>query len=444
MAQSSAAPEDPAASRGISRRTQSEIYRAGISGTRPRIPVDADVLEATARKALSAEAFAYIAGGAGAERTVAANRVAFGRWQVWPRPLRDVSSRDLSIEFLGVRRPTPLVLAPLGVMELAHADADVAVARAAASLGVPYALSNQASVTMEQVADAAPAAPRLFQLYWSASDELNASLLRRAEASGCEAIVVTLDTHLLGWRTRDLDLAYLPFTRGMGIAQYTSDPVFQQLVRERVRRGPDAAAPPAPPVRLTPQTVAAGVKIARKGAALTGGGLRENLRSPLPRAAVETFLDVFSTPALTWDDLAKAREWTTLPILLKGIVHPDDASRAVDVGADGVWVSNHGGRQIDQSVPTLEALPAVVERIGGRVPVIFDSGVRQGSDAFIALALGATAVAIGRPYAYGLGIAGEDGVREAVRNILAELDITLGLSGHTSIAEVGRGALREV
>jgi lactate 2-monooxygenase len=444
MVQSIDAPHDPAAARGISRRTQSDVYRAGISGTKPRVPVDAERLEATARRALSAEAFAYIAGGAGAERTVRANAAAFDRWQVWPRPLHDVATRDLSIDLFGRRRPTPLVLAPLGVMELAHGDADLAVARAAASLGVPYAISNQASFPMEEIRDAAPDGSRLFQLYWSADDDLNASLLRRAEASGCEAVVVTLDTHLLGWRTRDLDLAYLPFTRGMGIAQYTSDPVFQQLVRERVRRGPDAAAPPAPPVRLTAQTVAAGVKIARKGAPLTGGTLRENLRSPLPRAAVETFLEVFSTPALTWDDLAKAREWTTLPIVLKGVVHPDDAARAVDVGADGVWVSNHGGRQIDQSVPTLDALPGVVERVAGRVPVIFDSGVRQGSDAFIALALGATAVAIGRPYAYGLGIAGEEGVRETVRNILAELDITLGLSGHTSIADVGRSALREV
>jgi lactate 2-monooxygenase len=454
MAQGSAAPpDDPvAASRGVSRRAQSEIYRAGISGTRPRVPVDADALEAAARKALSAEAHAYIAGGAGAERTVAANRAAFERWQVWPRPLRDVSSRDLSIDFLGVRRPTPLLLAPLGVMELAHPAADLAVARAAASLGVPYTLSNQASVPMEKVRGAAPTGSRLFQLYWSASDELNASLLRRAEASGCEAIVVTLDTHLLGWRTRDLDLAYLPFTRAMGIAQYTSDPVFQQLVRERSRsstaaasEGTDAAAEPAPPVRLTPKAVAAGVRIARKGAALTGStSMRDNLRSPLPRAAVETFLDVFSTPALTWDDLAKARQWTSLPIILKGIVHPDDAIRALDAGMDGIWISNHGGRQIDQSVPTLEVLPTIVERVAGRVPIVFDSGVRQGSDVFIALALGATAVALGRPYAYGLGIAGEAGVREVVRNVLAELDITLGLSGNTSVTELDRHALREV
>lgn len=450
MAQSSSggsvAPQDPVAtSRGISRRTQSEIYRAGISGTRPRVPVDADALEAAARKALSPEAFAYIAGGAGAERTVAANRAAFGRWQVWPRPLRDVSERDLSIDFLGARRPTPLLLAPLGVMELAHGGADVAVARAASSLGVPYVLSNQASVPMEDVADAAPTVPRLFQLYWSASDELNASLLRRAEASGCEAVVVTLDTHLLGWRTRDLDLAYLPFTRGLGIAQYTSDPVFQQLVRERVRSQSAAPADPASAVRLTPKTVVAGVSIARKGEALTGSrSVRDNLRSPLPRAAVETFLDVFSTPALTWDDLAKARQWTNLPILLKGIVHPDDAIRALDAGMDGIWISNHGGRQIDQSVPTLEVLPMIADRIAGRVPIVFDSGVRQGSDVFIALALGATAVALGRPYAYGLGIAGEEGVREVVRNVLAELDITLGLSGHIAVADLGREALRQV
>ena len=441
MVTSSVAPDDPAASRGISRRTQSDIYRAGISGTRPAVPIDAVALKAAARKALSAEAFAYIAGGAGAERTMTANRDAFRRWQVWPRPLRDVAQRDLGVDFLGTRRPTPLLLAPLGVMEMAHADADLAVARAAAALGVPYTLSNQASFPMEQVVDAAPGGSRLFQLYWSASDDLNRSLLARAEASGCEALVVTLDTHLLGWRTRDLDLAYLPFTRGMGIAQYTSDPVFQQLVRER------AAAPKgdAPAVKVTPKAVAAALTIARKGAPLTdGGSLRDNLRSPLPRAAVETFLDVFSTPALTWGDLAKAREWTSLPIILKGIVHPDDARAALDAGVDGLWISNHGGRQIDQSVPTLDVLPEIAERVAGRVPIVFDSGVRGGADAVIALALGATVVALGRPYAYGLGIAGETGVREVVRNVLAELDITLGLAGLTAVDQLDRDTLRAV
>jgi lactate 2-monooxygenase len=291
---------------------------------------------------------------------------------------------------------------------------------------------------MERVAASAPGGARLFQLYWSASDELNASLLRRAEAAGAEAIVITLDTHLLGWRTRDLDLGYLPFTRGMGIAQYTSDPVFRELVRARAGSSTGGS-----PVRVTPKTIAAGISIARHGAAVTGSpSLRGNLRSPLPRLAVETFLDVFSTPALTWDDLAKARTWTSLPLILKGIVHPEDAERAVDAGLDGVWVSNHGGRQIDQSVPTLEVLPAIVERVAGRVPVVFDSGVRGGADAFIALALGATTVALGRPYAYGLGIAGEAGVREVIRNVLAELDVTLGLAGLAAIREVDASALR--
>lgn len=433
------APDDPAAMRGIGRRAQSEIYRAGISGARPAVPVHPDALEQAARKALSSAAYAYIAGGAGSGRTMMANRAAFDRWQVWPRPLRDVSDRDLSTTFLGAKRPTPLLLAPLGVMEMAHPRADLAVARAAASLGVPYTLSNQASFPMEQVADAAPAGARLFQLYWSASDELNASLIARAEASGCEAIVVTLDTHLLGWRTRDLDLGYLPFTRGLGIAQYTSDPVFQELVRERAR-----AAGPAPSVRMTPKTVAAGISMARKASPITGTGVREGLGSPLPRAAVETFLDVFATPALTWDDLAKAREWTSLPIILKGIVHPDDAMRAIDAGLDGVWVSNHGGRQIDASVPTLAVLPEIVDRVAGRAPVVFDSGVRGGADAFIALALGATMVAIGRPYAYGLAVGGEAGVREVVRNVTAELDITMGLAGLTAIGEIDRDAVRRV
>lgn len=441
-AMSTVAPDDPAAAaRGISRRTQSDIYRAGISGTRPAVPVRPAALKAAARRAMSAEAFAYVAGGAGSERTVAADRAAFDRWQIWPRPLRDVASRDLSIDFLGRRRPTPLLLAPLGVMEIVHTDADSAAARAAAALGVPYTLSNQASQPMEQVCQAAPGGAHLFQLYWSASDELNASLLRRATDAGCEAIVVTVDTHLLGWRTRDLDLAYLPFTRGLGIAQYTSDPVFQDLVRARAR----AASGPAPKVKLTPRAIAAGLSIARKGAAVTGStGIRDNLRSPLPRAAVETFLDVFATPSLTWDDLARARAWTDLPILVKGIVHPDDAARALDAGADGVWVSNHGGRQIDRSVPTLAVLPEIASRVAGRVPIVFDSGVRGGADVFIALALGATAVALGRPYAYGLGIAGEAGVAEVVRGVLAEFDLTLGLAGHSSVAEVGRDSLRDV
>ena len=426
--------------RGYGRATQSEVYRAGLSGTRPAVPVDLDALERAARKAVSSEAFAYLAGGAGAEATMAANRAAFTRWQIWPRVLRDVSSRDLSIELLGRRRATPFVLSPIGVAEMAHADADVAVGRAAAALDVPYVLSNQASRPMEEVAAAMGSRSRWFQLYWSSSDDLNASFARRAEAAGCEAIVVTLDTHLLGWRTRDLDAAYLPFTRGQGIAQYTSDPVFAELVRERVARGDGGGPRP----KVTPTLLASAFAIARSGAhtRLVDGGVREALRSPLPRAAVETFLDVFSDPSLSWDSLAKLREWTSLPVLLKGIMHPDDAARALDHGVDGLVVSNHGGRQIDGSVATLDVLPEVVERAGGRVPVILDSGIRGGADAFRALALGATAVGIGRPYAFGLAVAGSDGVREVVRNHIAEFDLTMGLAGHRSVAEIGPDSLR--
>jgi lactate 2-monooxygenase len=280
---------------------------------------------------------------------------------------------------------------------------------------------------------------RWFQLYCGAVDELNASFVRRAEASGCEAIVVTLDTHLLGWRSRDLDLAYLPFTRGLGIAQYTSDPVFADLVRDRAARGGGGARP-----KVTPKLLASALSIARTGARtpLVDGGVRAALRSPLPRAAIETFLDVFSNPALGWGDLARLREWTRLPVLLKGVVHPDDAEQALDHGVDGLVVSNHGGRQIDGSVATLAALPEIVERVGGRVPIVVDSGVRGGADAFKALALGATAVGIGRPYAYGLAIAGEDGVREVVRNHIAELDVTMALAGCRSVAEIGPDTLR--
>ncbi len=425
--------------RGYVRAVQSEVFRAGVSGRKPAVPVDAAALERAAGKAIPPEAFAYLAGGAGSEATMAANRAAFGHWQIWPRVLRDVGSRDLSIELLGRRRATPFLLSPIGVAELAHADADVAVGRAAAALEVPYVLSNQASRPMEEVAAAMGDAARWFQLYWSASDELNASFLRRAEAAGCEAIVVTLDTHLLGWRTRDLDAAFLPFTRGQGIAQYTSDPVFAELVRERVARGGGGGARP----RVTPTLLASALSIARSGAGtlLVEGGVRDALRSPLPRAAVETFLDVFADPTLTWESLAKLREWTTLPVLLKGVVHPDDASRALDHGVDGLVVSNHGGRQIDGSVATLDALPGIVERVAGRVPVVLDSGVRGGADAFKALALGATAVGIGRPYAYGLAVAGADGVREVVRNHIAELDVTMALAGHRAVAEIGGTSL---
>jgi len=413
------------------REAQSAIYRAGVAGRTPRIPVGFTALERAAERRMSRAAFAYVAGSAGLERTDRADTAAFGSHRIVPRVLRDVSSRDLCIELFGRHRPTPLLLAPIGVLDLAHPSADSGAARAAAALGIPAMLSNQASTPMETVArdmDAvSQGASRWFQLYWSSSNELVESLVSRAERSGCEAIVVTLDTHVLGWRPRDLDLGYLPFSRGRGIAQYTSDPVFLRLVRERI-----AAGHPRERTPVTPATIASFASILRHHP----GRLRDNLRSAEPLAAIETFLDVFANPALTWADLAFLRERTALPIVLKGVLHPDDAVRAIDAGMDAVQVSTHGGRQIDNEQPALDALPRVVEAVAGRIPVLFDSGVRSGADAVVALALGARAVAIGRPYVYALALAGEAGVRELLRNTIAELDITLGLAGVRSVAEL--------
>jgi lactate 2-monooxygenase len=326
-----------------------------------------------------------------------------------------------------------LLVAPIGVQELAHPDADLATARAAAAAGVPMIFSTQASVPMEATAAAMGDAERWFQLYWSSNDELVESFVTRAEKSGCSAIVVTLDTHVLGWRTRDLDLAYLPFARGLGIAQYTSDPVFTRLVADRVAN-PVPAERPKPTVGAL-RTLAS---ISRHHP----GSFWSNLRAAEPRAAVEVFLDVFSRSSLTWDDLAFLRERTSLPILLKGLQHPGDATRALYAGVDGIIVSNHGGRQVDGAVASLEALPQIVAQVGDRVPVLFDSGIRGGADIFKALALGARAVCVGRPYLYGLALAGERGVRAVLDNLIAELDLTMALTGCRTLADITPDALR--
>ncbi len=413
------------------RERQSEIYLGGAVGRRPRVPFDSAKLEEAARAAMSPEAFAYVAGGAGAEETMRANRAAFERRQIVPRMLRDVSACDTSVQLLGSKLPAPILLAPIGVLEMARRDGDLAVARAAAAERVPMIFSNQASRPMEECARAMGDAPRWFQLYWSTSNALVKSFVRRAEACGCGAIVLTLDTTMLGWRVRDLDLAYLPFLRGKGIAQYTSDPVFQELVA--------AAPPPAG----SPKITLAALRTLFELAHAYPGGLLANLRSARPRAAVRLFVETYSRPSLAWDDLPFLRELTALPILLKGILHPDDARRSLEYGVDGIIVSNHGGRQVDGTIASLDALPGVIEAVGGRVPVLLDSGIRGGADAFKALALGAKAVLVGRPYVYGLAVAGEAGVREIIQNVMADFDLTLGLSGCASVAEIGPDMLAE-
>ena len=424
----------------IGRKRQREIYVAGVAGHLPAVPVGQAELERAAQAAMSRDAWAYVAGGAGRESTLDANHAAFEHWRIVPRVLRDVEQRDFSIELFGQRLPSPLLLCPIGVLEMAHRDADLAVAKAAAALRVPYIFSNQASVPMETCAAAMGEAPHWFQLYWSRSNELVESLVRRAEACRCSAIVLTLDTTMLGWRPRDLDLGSLPFLRGQGIAQYTSDPVFRaQLGGANFPDEPRPADGSSGTTRPTINLASLAVALAQK--ANFPGGLLKNLTSSAPRAAVQRFMTTYSRPSLQWDELQFLRQLTKLPILLKGVLHPDDAKRALAAGMDGLIVSNHGGRQIDGEIASLDALPAVAEVANGKIPVLLDSGVRGGADVFKALALGATAVCLGRPYVYGLAIAGQRGVEEVIGNVLAEFDLTLGLAGYRNGREITAGAL---
>lgn len=409
---------------------QKEIYLKGFAGVLPAVPVDPAELEARAKKAMSPEAYAYIAGGAGLESTVVSNRSDFESLKIVPRMLRDTSGRDTSVTLFGQRLPSPLLLSPVGVLEMVHPEADLAVGRAAAALGVPYIFSNQASRPMEEVAAVMGDSHRWFQLYWSKSNDLVASFVQRAEKIGCGAIVVTLDTTHLGWRTRDLAIAYLPFLEGKGIAQYTSDPVFQRLMDEP---SPALARP-----RVTLSLLSGLVKMVN---AYPGSGFLRKLKSGRPQKAVQKFTAIYSNPALTWKDLSFLRQHTKLPILLKGILHPDDAAMALDHGVDGLIVSNHGGRQVDGSISTIAALPAIAQRVNGRVPVVLDGGVRGGADMFKALALGATAVCIGRPYVYGLTLAGQAGVEEVLKNLMADFYFTMGLSGVNSVKEITRDTL---
>jgi lactate 2-monooxygenase len=377
---------------------QYEIYGRGLAGERPQVPVSARELEERARERLSPEAFGYVAGGAGSETTMRANLRAFERWEIVPRMLRDVSTRDLGVTLLGSSMPAPLLLAPIGVQAIVHPDAELAVGRAAAALGLTAILSTAASNTIEDVAEAMGPAGRWYQLYWPKDRELAASFIARAARAGYGAIVVTLDTWMLGWRPRDLQHAYLPFLEGEGIANYLSDPVF----RAELERTPEED----------------------------------------PAAAIGQWAYQFSNPAVTWADLAWLREQTDLPIVLKGILHEDDARRALDAGVDAIVVSNHGGRQVDGAIGALDALPPVREAVGREFPLLFDSGIRTGADVLKALALGADACCLGRPFVWGLALGGQAGVEHVLRWLLGELDLSLALSGYTSLEQLDASALK--
>jgi L-lactate dehydrogenase (cytochrome) len=329
-----------------------------------------------------------------------ANLEAFAKWRIVPRMLREVTGRDVTATVLGRTMPLPILTAPVGVLTLAHPDGEVAVARAAARVGVTSIVSTASANPMEEVAAAAPDASRWYQLYWPRDPEIAESFVRRAERAGYGAIVVTLDTWTLGWRPRDLELAHLPFLRGVGVAQYFSDPVF----RSKLARPPE-----------------------------------ESLEAA--RDAIMFWAGLFGNPALRWADLRMLRGWTSLPIVVKGIAHPDDARAALDAGAAGVVVSNHGGRQVDRAVASLDALPAIADAVGASATVLFDSGIRCGADVLIALALGADAVLVGRPYVYGLALGGEAGVEHVLRMLLGDLDASLALAGYRAVRDLNRSAL---
>ena len=417
--------ESGSSSKAFSRRRQSEIFLGRLRGRKRSVPISFDRLRSEAKKKLSKEAYAYIAGSAGRETTKSANRREFERWRIVPRMLRDVSQPDTGIELFGNRYPSPFLLAPIGVLEMAHPEADLAVGRAAADENIPFIFSSQASVPMERCGEAMGSSPRWFQLYWSTSNELVESFVHRAENCGCEAIVLTLDTTMLGWRPRDLDLDYLPFLRGKGIAQYTSDPVFREMADNLDTDEEDSP-------KLTLESLKALVQMAKN----YPGSFWGNLFSERPRKAVKTFIETYSRPSLTWDDLSFLRSLTELPIILKGIVNGEDARRAMNHHMDGIIVSNHGGRQVDGAISSLQALRSVVSAIDGQIPILFDSGIRSGADMFKAIALGADAVLLGRPYVYGLALAGEEGVGEIIRNYRADFELTMALSGCRSVDEI--------
>jgi lactate 2-monooxygenase len=368
-------------------QVQNEIY---ITGESPW-PVGAEAWEAKAEDVLDDGPFGYIAGGAGAESTMRANREAFERRRIRPRMLAGNVERDLSVEVLGTPSPVPFFLAPVGVLSIAHADGELAPARAAAALGIPFILSSAASHSMEEIAEAMGDAPRWFQLYWVNDREICESFVSRATAAGYGAIVVTLDTLTLGWRPRDLRNAYLPFLSGQGCAQFFNDPVF----RARLAKPPE--------------------------------------EDMLTAAAM--MLATFPNLRLTWDDLAWLRGQTKLPLLVKGVLTAEDARRALDAGVDGIAVSNHGGRQVDGAVAALDALVEVREAVPDS-PLLMDGGIRCGADVLKALALGADAVLVGRPYVYGLAVGGQDGVAAVLTQLAAEADLTLALMGGRSARDL--------
>ncbi|WP_412899324.1 alpha-hydroxy-acid oxidizing protein [Bacillus sp. 1P02SD] len=367
------------------------FYESADSGATV-LPVSYTEWEKRAKEKLAVGPFGYVNGAAGAGDTMKANADAFKQYRIRPRICRDISKRSLDISLFGSKYPVPFLFAPIGVNSIVHTDAEVAPAKSAASLGIPYILSNVSTTPMEKVAEVMGDAPRWFQLYPPVNQDLTKSFLNRAEKAGFSAIVVTIDSTLLGWRETDLRNSFLPFLNGEGMGNYFTDPVFLSMLDEPPEQNLDAACKKA--------------------------------------------LSEGNNTGFSWKDLEFIKKETKLPVLLKGLTHPDDALLAVEHGADGIIVSNHGGRQLDGAIATLEALPSVCEAVEHKVPVLMDSGIRRGADIIKALALGASAVLVGRPYIYGLAVAGETGVKAVMENLIAETELQMAICGRKSISEI--------
>jgi lactate 2-monooxygenase len=376
---------------------QDEIYLSGLTGGVPGLPTDLHRLEEAAQAVMTPQAFGYVAGAAGSGDTASENLLAFRRWRIVPRMLTDVSTASYGARLLGTDLTVPFLLAPVGVLGLAHPDGELAVARAAAAAAVPMILSTAASVPMEEVAAANAGGQRWYQLYWPKDRSVAASMLGRAQAAGYRVLVVTLDTRTLGWRPRDLDNGYLPFLQGIGIQNYLSDPAFQ------------AGQPAADDDEL--------------------------------QTAVLRYVQMFGDLSLTWDDIPFLRDNWNGPIVLKGILSVADARRAEQAGVAGIVVSNHGGRQVDGAIASLDVLPGIAEAVGSTMAVLFDGGIRGGADMLKALALGARAVLLGRPYVYGLALGGEAGVRHVLRALRTDFELTMRLAGLATLAELGPDCL---
>jgi lactate 2-monooxygenase len=366
---------------------QEEVLRSSTES----LPKTINAWEQFAKERLPRNSYDYIVRGSGEENTLRANRSVFNDWTVIPRVLKTVTNRDKSIHLLGKTYPTPLLFSPIGVQKIVHPNGELESSKVAAEFGIPFILSTAASCSMDEVAANIGDSPKWFQVYYSKNKEVSKSQIQRAEALGYEALVITVDTVLLGLREYDVENNYSPLKEGMGSGNYISDPVFNELLHAKGLSGKEGA--------------------------------------------IKFQMEIFENPSLSWDDIIEIKSFTNLPIFLKGVMHKDDALTAVSLGIDGLIVSNHGGRQLDHCISSLEALVNICEAVGGKIPVLFDSGIRRGTDIVKAMAIGATAVLIGRPYLYGM-VAGQEGIRTVLQQILRELDVTMALAGIDDIKTI--------